>query len=245
MTGARILFGAEHFCWPDVTLADKYPSADGGAKYLNSGLFMGYVSDVYEMLKTPVQNTDDDQLLFTKFYLNEEFRAKHSMKLDSKSEIFQNLNGAVNEVKLDYNPLTSESVISNTVHATTPNVIHGNGPSKIDLNSFGNYLAGAFSEGKCFVCTENLIELIDGEFPVVTLGVFVEKPMPFFEEFLDRILSIDYPKEKINFFIHSNVKYHEETVYKFIERFGKEYNSYKSIVYDDSVNEVNGRSLAV
>lgn len=39
---ARILFGAEHFIWPDETVEHLYPSvAKHLPKYLNSGLFMG------------------------------------------------------------------------------------------------------------------------------------------------------------------------------------------------------------
>lgn len=121
-TGARILFSAEPFCWPDVTLADKYPEPEnGGKKFLNSGMFIGkylmfkngsnqylliinaynynyftgYVSDLYKLLSyAPIQDTDDDQLFYTKAYLNEEIRANLKIKLDHKSEIFQNMNGA-------------------------------------------------------------------------------------------------------------------------------------------------------
>ena len=47
----------------------------------------------------------------------------------------------------------------NTVYQTTPCVIHGNGPSKILLNSLGNYLAKSWTvdEG-CLACGENTID---------------------------------------------------------------------------------------
>lgn len=34
---ARVVFGAEDFCWPDKTLAGHYPRVSFGYKYLNSG----------------------------------------------------------------------------------------------------------------------------------------------------------------------------------------------------------------
>jgi hypothetical protein len=44
-----------------------------------------------------VANDDDDQLFYTNVYLNEELRNKFHIKLDHRSDIFQNLNGAVGE----------------------------------------------------------------------------------------------------------------------------------------------------
>ena len=50
------------------------------------------------MLNTAeVEDKDDDQLFYTKIFLDEEMRNKFKIKLDHKAEIFQNLNGAVGE----------------------------------------------------------------------------------------------------------------------------------------------------
>lgn len=43
------------------------------------------------------------------------------------------------------------------------------------------------------------------EYPSVLVGVFIEKPTPFLPEFFQRLLSLDYPKNKIKVFIHNNV----------------------------------------
>lgn len=43
------------------------------------------------------------------------------------------------------------------------------------------------------------------EYPSVLVGVFIEKPTPFLPEFFQRLLSLDYPKDKIKVFIHNNV----------------------------------------
>lgn len=49
------------------------------------------------MTSSAVANDDDDQLFYTNVYLNEELRNKFHIKLDHRSDIFQNLNGAVGE----------------------------------------------------------------------------------------------------------------------------------------------------
>jgi procollagen-lysine,2-oxoglutarate 5-dioxygenase len=45
-----------------------------------------------------VANDEDDQLFYTKAYLNEELRNKLHIKLDHRADIFQNLNGAVGKL---------------------------------------------------------------------------------------------------------------------------------------------------
>ena len=39
----------------------------------------------------------------------------------------------------------------------------------------------------------------------MTVGVFIEQPTPFMPEFFQRLLDMDYPKDKLNVFIHNNV----------------------------------------
>lgn len=94
-TGAKVLFSAETFIWPDATLADEYPIVEDGKMFLNSGMYIGYVDQLLELLERKVvEDGDDDQLYFTKAYLDKEFREKIGLKLDHKSEIFMNLHGA-------------------------------------------------------------------------------------------------------------------------------------------------------
>lgn len=96
-SNARVIFSAEKYCWPDKSLAIKYPNNNfGGEPYLNSGGFIGYASDIYEIItSSKILNTDDDQLFFTKVYLNSKLREKHQIQLDHNSNIFQNLYGAI------------------------------------------------------------------------------------------------------------------------------------------------------
>ena len=44
---ANVVFGAEDFCWPDQSLKEKYPKVDRGYRFLNSGGFIGYATDLY------------------------------------------------------------------------------------------------------------------------------------------------------------------------------------------------------
>jgi hypothetical protein len=60
--------------------------------------FIGYAPELYNVVtSSAVANDDDDQLFYTKVYLNEELRNKFHIKLDHLSDIFQNLNGAIGE----------------------------------------------------------------------------------------------------------------------------------------------------
>lgn len=98
-TGARILFSAERYCWPEPELHSVYPTVgDGHVRFLNSGMFVGFAKDVYEIIdETRLKDTDDDQLYYTRVFLDEAVRAKHKIKLDHKSKVFQNLNGATSK----------------------------------------------------------------------------------------------------------------------------------------------------
>lgn len=169
-------------------------------------MFIGYAKELYEILKTPLKNSDDDQLFYTRAYLDADKRDGLKIQLDHRSVLFQNLYGATNEVMLKYND-HGEPILINELHDTKPSVIHGNGLSKPDLNNYGNYLAGAFVNERCMVCDENNIDITvaNAELPPLTMAIFIEKATPFLDEFFDDILAIEYPKKKIDLFIHNAV----------------------------------------
>lgn len=83
-----LVFSAETECWPDVALAEKYPSVSGPYKYLNSGGFIGRAGLIKELL------VDDDvdmnnfkrsnQYLWAQRY----FKNTDKMTLDTNCEIF-------------------------------------------------------------------------------------------------------------------------------------------------------------
>lgn len=110
------------------------------------------------MLKTPIKNKDDDQMYYTKAFLDKNIRTKLKIKLDYESDVFQNLNGATADVRITYNEATGEYFVRNIMTDTVPSVIHGNGPSKVLLNNFGTYVAGAFKHNECQLCQENKLD---------------------------------------------------------------------------------------
>lgn len=76
-----------------------------------------------------IADDEDDQLFYTKIFLNEETRNKWSIVLDKRADIFMNLNGAADEIEL---PAKDDEVyIHNTWTDSIPTVIHGNGPAKV------------------------------------------------------------------------------------------------------------------
>ena len=102
-----------------------------------------------------VSDTDDDQLYYTKIYLDNPKRVsrilfplnclvplfspsfslplpqeKYGIRLDHRSHIFQNLNGAEDEVELHV--LSNDSYAINTLYNTRSAVYHGNGASKVN-----------------------------------------------------------------------------------------------------------------
>lgn len=85
----RVVFSAEPFCWPDKSLAPKYPIVTFGERYfsqevlidtvfsyLNSGMFMGYAPEILEILDLgkDLKDSDDDQRFYTNIYLDPTLR---------------------------------------------------------------------------------------------------------------------------------------------------------------------------
>jgi hypothetical protein len=117
-----VLFSAEKECWPDASLACKYPNINSVQLYLNSGGFIGSAHNIYSLIHDDtVANTDDDQLYFTNIYLNDKF--KERITLDYNCYLFQTLNDSLTDIEFH-----CENIIRNVIFDTYPLVIHGNGP---------------------------------------------------------------------------------------------------------------------
>lgn len=95
-----------------------------------------------------------------------------------------------------------DAKIQNTVYQTVPIVIHGNGPSKVLLNSLGNYLAKSWTQNEgCLSCQEGQLELKnvlvrepDALFCETDLGTFqVYMITSTFFPSLQRVLAIGGP----------------------------------------------------
>lgn len=185
--------------------------------------------------------------------MDEDFRNSIQFKLDHKSEIFQNINGAATELEI-YTIESKEGGaerygIKNVITHTEPIVLHGNGLSKITLNYLSNYVPNMWNsvEG-CVKCKQNNIQLNNiptSELFTVFLAVFIEINTPFLEEQLEKIHALEYPKDKIHLFIHNSVKYHAIHVKNFTEKYGKEYLSLKQITPEDGTTEWAARDLSL
>uniref|UniRef100_A0A9J8AR13 procollagen-lysine 5-dioxygenase n=1 Tax=Cyprinus carpio carpio TaxID=630221 RepID=A0A9J8AR13_CYPCA len=205
----RVVFSAEGFCWPDQRLASKYPVVHHGKRYLNSGGFIGYAPEVYAIVKQwKYKDDDDDQLFYTRIYLDKEQRVC----------VFVELLTHNGEVVLKFEK--SRVRARNVAYDTLPVVIHGNGPTKVNLNYLGNYVPTAWTyEHGCGICDDDLLDLSGlSEMPLVHIAVFIEQPTPFLEEFLERLATLNYPHTRLRLFIHNNVVYHEQHVERFWTR---------------------------
>lgn len=246
---AGIVFGAEAFCWPDAKLADDYPVVEENEKrFLNSGGIIGYASDFYKIItSSQIKDDEDDQLFYTKLFLNKEFRDQLNIKLDTKSEIFQNLNGAIEEIVFKKSAGGFYKAYNNLTNSA-PIVIHGNGPSKLALNYLGNYICESYSvyDG-CHACNENTIKLDRDEktWPTVTLGIFIERPTPFLKEFFQKIRNLKYPKAKISILLHNNIKYHTSQIAEFFEAQKASYALFKYISPEQDSLEYEARAEAI
>lgn len=246
--GHRVVFSAEGFCWPDQRLSPKYPEVHGGKRYLNSGGFIGLAPDLAALVQQwKYKDNDDDQLFYTRLYLDKTTRMKFNMTLDHRSRIFQNLNGAVDEVVLKFEKARVRA--RNVAYDTLPIVIHGNGPTKLQLNYLGNYVPTAWTyETGCGGCDEDLLDLDgvpDEDLPLVYVAVFIEKPTPFMEEFLDRLTTLNYPSTRIRLFIHNNVVYHEQHVDSFWQRHKALFPDAVLIGPEEDLKEAQARTMAV
>ncbi|XP_067117894.1 multifunctional procollagen lysine hydroxylase and glycosyltransferase LH3 [Osmerus mordax] len=244
----RVVFSAEGFCWPDQRLAPKYPPVHTGKRYLNSGGFMGYAPELVEIVQQwKHKDNDDDQLFYTKIYLDKAQRTKFNMTLDHRSRIFQNLNGALEEVVLKFEKARVRA--RNVAYDTLPVVIHGNGPTKLQLNYLGNYVPMAWThETGCGICDDDLLylnDLTDEEMPLVFVSVFIEQPTPFLEEFLERLTTFNYPTSRMKLFIHNNVVHHEKHIQRFWERHRSEFPGARLVGPEENLQQAQARTMAV
>ena len=91
--GHKVLFAAEQYCWPDKTNAPKqsaltkkiFPGLDTKYQYLNSGVFMGKVSELKRIFKRSIKDNGDDQLYCQEAYLSE----KYDIAIDTDNYLFQ------------------------------------------------------------------------------------------------------------------------------------------------------------
>ncbi|KAJ8376052.1 hypothetical protein SKAU_G00066320 [Synaphobranchus kaupii] len=242
----KVLFSADGLLWPDKRLADKYPSIRSGKRFLNSGGIIGYAPNVNKIVQQwDLHDNDDDQLFYTKIYLDPLQRENRNMTLDHRCTIFQNLNGAIDEVLLKFG--TGRVRVRNTAYDTLPIVVHGNGYTKMYLDFLGNYIPNAWNyENGCGVCDQDMVDLSQvKEYPSITVGVFIEQPTAFLPEFFERLLSLDYPKDKLTVFVHNNEVYHEKHIQKFWEENKNTFKSFKVVGPEEVLSQGEARNMGM
>lgn len=244
----RVVFAAEGYLWPDQSLEDQYPTVDTGKQFLNSGGFIGYAATLNNIVQQwRFKDDDDDQLFYTQVYLKPTLREKYKMTLDHRSTIFQNLNGALDEVVLKFE--RGNSRVRNIAQDTLPVVIHGNGPTKLQLNYLGNYIPNAWThDNGCGICEEDMLDLSqlqDEEYPHVTIGVFILKPTPFFLEFLQRLVIMDYPHDQLSLFIYNREVHHEKHIQQFWEEHGDDFYHVKVVGPEEDMTEGEARDMGL
>nr|XP_034989005.1 procollagen-lysine,2-oxoglutarate 5-dioxygenase 2 isoform X2 [Zootoca vivipara] len=242
----KVVFAADGLIWPDKRLADKYPVVRSGKRFLNAGGFIGYSPAVNSIVQQwNLQDNDDDQLFYTKIYIDQLKRERINITLDHKCNIFQTLNGAVDEVLLKFED--GRARVRNSLYDTLPVTLHGNGPTKLNLNYFGNYIPNGWTrETGCGACDTDLLDLATlDETPTVTIGVFIEQPTPFLPKFLDRLLTLDYAKEKITLFIHNNEVHHERHIKKFWEKAKHMFKTIQIVGPEEYLSQADARNMGM
>nr|XP_054503682.1 procollagen-lysine,2-oxoglutarate 5-dioxygenase 1 [Agelaius phoeniceus] len=245
---SKVVFSAENYIYPDRKLEAKYPQVRDGKRFLGSGGFIGYAPNLKKLVEEwKGEDDDSDQLFYTRIFLDPEKRESINISLDHRSRIFQNLNGALDEIVLKFENARVRA--RNLLYDTLPVVIHGNGPTKLQLNYLGNYIPQVWTfETGCTVCDEGLRSLSgfkDEALPMILIGIFIEQPTPFLSQFFLRLRNLRYPKQRIQLFIHNHEEHHLMEVDSFVEEHGTEYLAVKVIGPDDEVENAEARNLGM
>ncbi|XP_067423547.1 procollagen-lysine,2-oxoglutarate 5-dioxygenase 1 [Emydura macquarii macquarii] len=245
---SKVVFSAETFIYPDRRLEAKYPQVRDGKRFLGSGGFIGYAPNLNRLVEDwKGLDNDSDQLFYTNIFLDPEKRENINISLDQRCRIFQNLNGALDEVVLKFE--NAQVRARNMMYDTLPVLIHGNGPTKLQLNYLGNYIPQIWTfEMGCTVCDEDLRSLTgfkDDVLPLVLIGVFIEQPTPFLSQFFLRLLNLQYPKNRTWLFIHNHEQLHLSLVETFVKEHNKEYHRVKVVGPEDHLENADARNMGM
>uniref|UniRef100_A0A8C1RNS9 Procollagen-lysine,2-oxoglutarate 5-dioxygenase 1 n=1 Tax=Cyprinus carpio TaxID=7962 RepID=A0A8C1RNS9_CYPCA len=218
----RVVFSAETLIWPDRHLEDKHPHVREGKRFLGAGGFIGYAPNLKQMLSDwSGADSDSDQLFFTKIYINPEKR--------------------VNEVMLKFEDGRVRA--RNVLYDTLPVIVHGNGPTKLQINYLGNYIPNLWMfETGCTICNEDLRPL-SGLQVGLTLLFLPSQPTPFVTVFFERLLNLKYPKNRLRLFIYNQEYHHEPHVRTFLEYHESEYQGVKLIGPEEDIDPETSRDI--
>ncbi|XP_034447295.1 procollagen-lysine,2-oxoglutarate 5-dioxygenase 1 isoform X1 [Hippoglossus hippoglossus] len=244
----KVVFSSESLIWPDRHLEDKHPHVREGNRFLGSGGFIGYLPNIRELLSDWTGEDDEsDQLFFTKIYIDPAKKVGNSINitLDNKCRLFQNLHGALDEVVLKFEDGRVRA--RNVLYDTLPVIIHGNGQTKLQINYLGNYIPNTWTfETGCTVCHEDLhplTALTESEYPLVMIGIFIQQPTPFVAVFFERLLKLQYPKNRLKLFIHSQKAHHEGQISAFLQDHGSLYEDVRLFGHEEDMDRAASRNL--
>ncbi|KAK2090463.1 Procollagen-lysine,2-oxoglutarate 5-dioxygenase 2 [Saguinus oedipus] len=253
----KVVFAADGILWPDKRLADKYPVVHIGKRYLNSGGFIGYAPYINRIVQQwNLQDNDDDQLFYTKIYIDPLKREAINITLDHKCKIFQTLNGAVDEVVLKFE--NGKARAKNTFYETLPVAINGNGPTKttlyishtgqecftfysrnpfiILLNYFGNYVPNSWTQDNgCTLCEFDTVDL--SAVDLSALNTKRETQLVF--GFLDEAFKIAFRCEEV-----SEV-YHEKDIKVFFDKAKDEIKTIKIVGPEENLSQAEARNMGM
>lgn len=223
--GTPILFSAEKSCWPDRSLADKYPDAPHVYKFLNSGTFVGYAKDLYKITERAreenLSNISDDQLYYTNEFLYGKY--KHLISLDYECEIFQCLGGAYEDVEI------KKGKLYNTITNSIPFIAHGNS-SKEKFWYISNYLSKKWNSNSPFSAIGNLKDS-----PVIYISIYCVSNLDIanWNVFFSYISKLNFPKS--NIIIHVEDSQDKlKTISESIDA-----NEYREVLYTSTKDEKN------
>jgi len=182
----KALFTAEKTCWPDSSLADKYPNVNSGYRFLNSGTYVAEVGELKKITEEEIKDTDDDQLYLSLKFLSNSF----DMGLDYKCKLFQPTEGCWSD--MDYIQGEKEELVNNKF-LTKPLIIHGNGSPR----------AKVFFNRVCdYVLREPADERQYSENYSVSIFAFI-KTHDQLDSFILGLAHLNHPKSRISIYLCS------------------------------------------
>jgi hypothetical protein len=129
----KVTFNAETNCYPDSSLAQRYPDTDSKWKYLNAGIYTGRVENVLQMLDLVLNKMVNsmDQLEFSKLFLDSKL-----INLDYECKVFQTTYSGSVGGYVDINDfIIKNGKIYNKQYDTMPLLFHGNGKTNMSYLS--------------------------------------------------------------------------------------------------------------
>ena len=163
----RVVFAAEKTCWPNKELQNSFVKTEHGNDYLNSGCYIGVVSELKKILAEDIQDSDDDQLYFQNAYLSFNF----DIVLDTRTKLFQCVSSDEDNIFID-----EDLKIKNAETGNFPKILHGNG-GEYSKEKFDHCYYQIFKEEFHFVHKFSCDGIIKAIGPEILLAKFMTKEM--------------------------------------------------------------------